>query len=89
LPRVAQAWGLSENVRVLAGSVDVIAAAVGGGAIKDFNTCLTLGTSLNITAHVPFKKTDVIDNMASFPSAVKGKYILMNNQTTAGGNLSF
>jgi len=89
LPQVAGMWGLSENVKVVAGSVDIIAAAIGGGAVQDFDPCLTLGTSLNIAAHVPFKKTDVINNMASFPSAVKGKYILMNNQTTAGGNLSF
>lgn len=89
LPQVAEAWGLSTGVRVVAGSVDITAAAIGGGAVQDYDPCLTLGTSLNIAAHVPFKKTDAFNNMASFPSAVDGKYILMNNQTTAGGNLSF
>ena len=33
--------------------------------------------------------TDIVRHMASFSSAVRGKYVLLNNQTTAGGNLSF
>ena len=89
LPTVSEAWGLSNSVKVVAGSTDTTAAAVGGGAIEDYDPCLTLGTSAYITAHVPYKKTDVSNNMASFPSAVPGKYLLMNNQTVAGGNLSF
>ncbi len=89
LPSVAQAWGLSKDVKVVAGSVDTQAAAIGGGAVEDFAPCLTLGTSSYITAHVPNKKTDILNNMASFPSAVKNRYMLMNNQTMAGGNLSF
>ncbi|MBW1683807.1 MAG: FGGY-family carbohydrate kinase [Deltaproteobacteria bacterium] len=89
LPRVAESWGLSPDVKVVAGSVDSVAAPIGGGAVRDFDPCLTLGTSSFITAHVPFKKTDIAGRMASFPSAVDGKYVLLNNQTTAGGNLSF
>ena len=89
LPQVAESWGLSSDVKVVAGSVDSVAAPVGGGAVRDFDPCLTLGTSSFITAHVPFKKTDLAGHMASFPSAVSGKYVLLNNQTTAGGNLSF
>ncbi len=89
LPQVAESWGLSNDVKVVAGSVDTTAAAIGAGSVRDFDPCLTLGTSSYITAHVPYKKTDPFHNMASFPSAVPGKYLLMNNQTTAGGNLSF
>ena len=87
--KVAQRWGLGKNIPVIAGSVDTSAATIGSGAVTDFDPCLTIGTSSYITAHVPFKKTDLMNNMASFPGAVEGKYLLMNNQTSAGGNLSF
>ena len=85
---LAQDWGLPQTTKVVAGSVDTTAATIGSGAVRDFDPCLTLGTSSFITAHVPFKKTDIINNMASFPSARPRKYLLMNNQTTAGGCLS-
>lgn len=89
LPEVASALGLKPGVRVVAGSIDVTAAAIGSGAVNDFETHLYIGTSSWLAAHVPFKKTDITTNMASLPCAIPGKYLLIATQTTAGGTLNY
>lgn len=89
LPDVAEMLGLSPDVKVIGGSIDNTAAAVGSGAVRDFESHLYLGTSSWITCHVPWKKTDPFAEMASVPCAVPGRYLFMAMQTTAGGNLSY
>jgi xylulokinase len=74
---------------VVAGSIDNTAAAVGSGCVEDYASHLYLGTSSWLTSHVPFKKTDILAEMASVPCAVPGRYLFMAMQTTAGGNLAF
>lgn len=86
---VADALGLSSDVKVVAGAIDNTAAAIGAGAIKDYLPHLYIGTSSWITAHVPFKKTDVFSSMASIPCAVPGRYLLTALQATGGGNLTY
>jgi len=86
---VADTLGLSGDVKVVAGSIDNTAAAIGSGAIKDYATHLYIGTSSWMATHVPFKKTDVLSSMASVPCAVPGRYLLTALQATAGGNLTY
>ncbi len=86
---VANQLGLSSDVKVVAGSIDNTAAAIGSGAIEDFQPHLYIGTSSWIAAHVPFKKTDIGSSLASIPCAVPNKYLLTALQATAGGNLTF
>ena len=88
-PEVANALGLSSNVKVVAGAIDNTAAAIGAGAVEDYALHLYIGTSSWMAAHVPFKKTDVASSMASIPCAVPGRYLLTALQATAGGNLTF
>jgi xylulokinase len=88
-PDVAEELGLSRDVKVVAGAIDNTAAAIGAGAIADFATHLYIGTSSWMTAHVPYKKTDIATSMASVPCAVPGHYLLTALQATAGGNLTF
>lgn len=88
-PDVANAIGLSSNVRVVAGAIDNTAAAIGAGTVEDFLPHLYIGTSSWIAAHVPFKKTDIASSLASIPCAVPGRYLLTALQATAGGNLTF
>src|SRR5204863_9453218 len=38
---------------------------------------------------VPFKKTDPLHSIASFPSSIPGRYQCVNEQDLAGGALSF
>ena len=86
---VADQLGLPHDVPVVAGSIDTSAAAVGSGAVRDFEAHIYLGTSSWLAAHVPFKKTDIITAIASVPCAVQGRYLMTALQATAGGNLTF
>jgi len=89
LPEIARTWGLREDVQVVMGSPDIHSAAIGSGAVRDFEPHLYIGTSSWLTCHVPFKKTDLFHNMAALPSAIPGRYLLTNEQETAGACLQF
>lgn len=86
---VARELGLNDSVQVVAGSIDNTAAAIGSGAVADYQTHLYVGTSSWMAAHVPFKKTDLKYKLASIPCAVPGRYLMTALQATAGGNLTF
>jgi len=88
-PGVAAELGLPEGVQVVMGTPDVQSAAIGSGAVRDYEGHLYIGTSSWLTCHVPFKKTDIFHNMASLPSAIPGRYFIANEQETAGACLKF
>ena len=73
---------------MVAGAVDNSAAAIGSGAVRDGEAHLYIGTSSWIGVHVPIKKTDVSAQIASVPCAVKGRYLAVALQSSAGFNLS-
>lgn len=89
LPDVAAEWGLGSHVQVVIGAPDILSAAVGSGAVRDGELHLYIGTSAWLSAHVPAKKTDLLHNMAALPSAIAGRYLLINEQDVAGGCLNF
>lgn len=84
----AAAIGISENVQVVLSSPDHQTACIGSGAVDDFAGHLYVGTSSWIQAVIPFKRTDVLHSIASFPTAIPGKYQSVNEQDMAGGCLS-
>ena len=86
---VAQELGIREDVHVVTGSPDVAVAAIGSGAVRDYEGHCYIGTSSWISAHVPFKKTDIFHAVASLPSAVPGRYFIANEQEVAGGILNW
>ncbi|MFQ5652545.1 MAG: FGGY-family carbohydrate kinase [bacterium] len=88
-PEVAKELGLSEHVQVIVGTPDVQSAAIGSGAVRDYEGHLYLGTSSWLTCHVPYKKTDLFHNIASLPSAIPGRYFVANEQESAGACLNF
>jgi xylulokinase len=88
-PEMARDWGLREDVQVLMGSPDVHSAAIGSGAVRDYEPHLYIGTSGWLTCHVPFKKTDLFHNLAALPSAIPRRYLLTNEQESAGGCLQY
>ena len=88
-PVVAEDLGLPKQVQVVMGTPDVQAAAIGSGAVGDFQGHLYIGTSSWLTCHVPYKKTDILHNMAALPSAIPGRYFIANEQETAGACLTF
>ena len=87
--RVAEAWGLPSDVKVVGGGVDLNAASIGAGAVDDYQAHLCIGSSSFMNTHVPFKKTDIFHSIAALPSAIPGRYLVMNNQSVAGTNLQF
>jgi xylulokinase len=86
---VARDWGLRNNVQVVIGSPDIHSAAIGSGAVRDFEPHLYIGTSSWLTCHVPFKKTDLFHSIAALPSAIPGRYLLTDAQECAGACLQF
>ena len=88
-PKAADELGLKQDTKVVGGTPDVPAAAVGSGAVGDFEGHIYVGTSSWLTCHVPFKKTDILHNMASLPSALPGRYFIGNEQETAGACLTW
>jgi len=89
LPEVAAELGLATGIPVAMGTPDLHSAAVGSGAAGDFQGHLYLGTSSWISCHVPFKKTDLIHAMGSLPAAVPGRYLVINEQDSAGACLTY
>lgn len=89
LPPVAEELGLPAGIRVVGGTPDLQSAAIGSGAIRDFEPHLYVGTSSWLVCHVPFKRTDLIHNMCSLPSAIPNRYLLTNEQECAGACLTY
>ncbi|HEX8818609.1 MAG TPA: FGGY-family carbohydrate kinase [Archangium sp.] len=87
-PEAARSLGLSESVQVVSGAPDILAAAVGSGAVRDHEAHLCIGTSSWLSCHVPYKKTDVLHQMGTLPSALPGRSLLTNEQESAGICLS-
>jgi xylulokinase len=73
----------------VAGTGDLHSAAVGSGAVADFDGHLYIGTSSWISCHVPFKKTDALTNIASFPSGIPGRYLVADEHETGGACLTW
>jgi len=55
--------------------------------VKDYEAHLYLGTSSWISCFVPKKGTDLTHNMAAVPSAIPGRYYIVNEQDCAGSTL--
>jgi xylulokinase len=83
-PDAAAALGLPRTAQVVTGAPDVLASAIGAGTVADLDAHLYLGTSSWLVCHVPYKKTDALHNLASIPSAIPGRYLLANEQESAG-----
>lgn len=81
---VRDGLGLPTSTRVVAGVPDLHAAAVGTGMVREFESHVAISTSSWIGCPVPFKKTDVLHQMASLPGLRPGSYVLANSHETAG-----
>ena len=85
----ADELGLRPGTPVVAGMGDLHSAAVGSGAVADFDAHLYIGTSSWISCHVPFKKTDALTNIASIPSGIPGRYLIADEHETGGACLTW
>lgn len=89
LPAVAQELGLPPSARVIAGTNDTNASAIGSGAVDDYDGVIYIGTSLVLTCHVPYKKTDIFHAMTTMPSPLMNRYLLFGEQGTGGKALEY
>jgi xylulokinase len=88
-PAAAGELGLLGGTPVIAGMGDLHSAAVGSGAVADFDAHLYIGTSSWVSCHVPFKKTDALTNIASIPSGIPGRYLVADEHETGGACLTW
>lgn len=84
LPDVARDLGLPDGVQVVAATPDLHSAAIGSGAVADYEPHMAISTTAWLGCHVPFKRTDVGRQIASIPSLLPNRYIIANNHETAG-----
>lgn len=77
---VARELGLHEDVKVVIGSGDVAATAIGSGGIGDREPHLYLGTSDWLAAHLPARKLDIFHAVGTIVSAIPGKHLLIAEQ---------
>jgi xylulokinase len=89
LASVAGELGLRAGTPVVVGSADILAAAVGSGAVLEGQPHIHIGTSSWLSCHLPWKRTDILHNMATLPSPLPGHYLLVNEQDVAGGALAW
>jgi xylulokinase len=82
-PGVARELGVP-SVPVIAGVPDLHTAFLGSGAVAPYEAHVTISTTSWIACEVPFKRTDVIHQMATVPGLRRGGYLVANNHETAG-----
>ncbi|MBU2515208.1 FGGY-family carbohydrate kinase [bacterium] len=88
-PSISKELGLSPSTLVTAGMLDNQAALIGSGVTGYHQGMVYVGTSLNINGHVPQKKTDILNSIASIPGCLPGKYMLICEQGLGGKCLDF
>jgi xylulokinase len=81
---VAHALGLPPGVVVVTGTPDLHSAAVGAGAVLDYQTHLVISTTSWISCPVPMKKTDAMHQIASVTGLGPGRYLVVDNHDTGG-----
>jgi xylulokinase len=84
LPEIAAEWDLAPTTQVIAGTPDSQAAALGSGAVRDYEGHICLGTTAWLSCHVPFKRTNLLNYLATMPSALLGRNMVMAEQGAAG-----
>jgi len=72
------------SVPVVCGVPDLHTAFIGSGAVAPYEAHITISTTSWIACEVPFKRTDVLHQMATVPGMRAGAYLVANNHETAG-----
>lgn len=89
LAMIAEAFGVRAGVPVISGIPDFHAAAVGSGAVAEFQSHLAISTTAWLSAPVPFKKTDIVHTIATVPGLTPELPLVINNIDTAGAALTW
>jgi xylulokinase len=89
LPRVAGELGLPAGVPVVAGVPGLHAGVVGSGATAPFAGHLAIGDAAWIACRGPFKRADVVHQVASVPGPGPAGYLAAGHNQTAGACLGW
>jgi xylulokinase len=84
LPEAADQLGISRQAQVFLPANDNQTAAIGCGAVADYESVIVLGTSGYLAGHVPYKKTDVFKSLTTIPSPLPGKYLILAEMGNTG-----
>ena len=87
LPEVAAELGVAAGAPVVCGIPDLHAAVMGSGAVAPYETHVAVSTTSWIGARVPFKRTDILHQIATVPGLDPSFPIMANNQETGGAAL--
>ena len=87
LPEVAGELGVEPGAPVVCGIPDLHAAVVGSGAVAPYETHLAVSTTSWIGTRVPFKRTDILHQIATVSGLDPAHLIVANNQETGGASL--
>jgi xylulokinase len=87
LPEVAAELGVAPGAPVVCGLPDLHAAVVGSGAVAPYETHIAVSTTSWIGARVPFKRTDILHQIATVPGLDPALPLVANNQETGGAAL--
>jgi xylulokinase len=74
---VADELGLSTRTVVICGINDNSSSAIGAGSMAGSEPAAVMGNSGYLATHVPFKKTDINNTMATMPSGLPNRYLFI------------
>ena len=89
LPDVAADLGVAPGAPVICGVPDLHAAVVGSGAVAPYETHIAVSTTSWVGARVPFKRTDILHQIATVPGLDPAHPVVANNQETGGACLQW
>lgn len=89
LPQVADQLGIPSGTPVVTGLPDLHAATLGSGAVADYHGHLSISTSAWVGCHTRTKRTSLMNQMATFPAALEGQYVLVNNHDSGGASMEW
>ena len=89
LPAAAKELGLPQGIPVVNGTGDIMAAAIGSGAIHDGDLHASVGTAGWVACHCPERCKDLGAYTGTVCSANSDRYLILCKQETSGGALEW
>ncbi len=89
LPKVADRLGLLKSTLVFPSLNDTQAGGVGASAFAGDHAGVSIGTTGVCITHVDFKKTDILNSLASMPCPVPGRNFVMAEAGIGGGAVEY
>ena len=86
---IAKELGLSPKTQVVCGMYDNQAGIPGAGIVDTKKGLILVSTTLSLNGYVNYKKSDIVNSVASIPSCFPGKYMVLCEQGLGGKCLEY